>query len=89
MPAKKAKSPMKQEVSPIPRGFRSITPHVSTPDVAGAIATYQSAFGATVASKQTIPETDPVVFALVKIGSSQITVGKGDILGLGSVSLHL
>ena len=50
---------------------------------------YQSAFGATVTSTQTIPETDTVIFALVKIGNSQLTIGKGEVYGLGSVSLHL
>ncbi len=79
----------KSKVAPIPRGFRSITPHVTAPDVAGAVALYQSAFGATVTSTQTIPETDTVIFALVKIGNSLLTIGKGEVFGLGAVSLHL
>lgn len=82
-------SEKKAKVAPVPRGFRSITPHITTPDVADAVAMYQAALGATVESTQNIPDTETLVFALIKIGNSYLTIGLGEAIGLGSVSLHL
>lgn len=77
------------KVSPIPYGMRSITPHLTTSNVAETVAMYQEALGATLVSSQTIPDTDTIIFAMIKVGNSQLTVGHGEAFGPGSVSLHL
>lgn len=77
-----------KKIAPIPHGFRSITPHITTTDVSAAIALYERAFGASVASTETVPGTDAIIFARVKIGNSQITIGQGEVFGPGFVSLH-
>ena len=77
------------QVSPIPRGFRSITPNLTTKNVAQAVAMYQASLGAKIVSTQTIPSTDTIIFALLKIGNSLLTIGHGEAFNSGSVSLHL
>lgn len=79
----------KPKVAPVPRGFRSVTPHVTAPSVEKAVAVYQAALGAKLMSSQKIPDTDKMVFALIKIGNTQLSIGKGPTYGTGSVSLHL
>ncbi len=79
----------KAKPAPVPRGFRSLTPHVMAKNVGEAVAMYRAAFDAKLVSSQTIPDTETVIFAVLKIGNSQLTVGQGDPFGTGSVSLHL
>ncbi len=76
------------KVAPIPRGYRSVTPHITTSDIDAAIELYRSAFDATVVSTETVPNSDIVLFAQVKIGNSLMTIGRGDAFGPGVVSLH-
>lgn len=75
-------------VPPIPRGFRSLTPHVTTADVGEAVSLYETAFDAVVISSETIPDTETVMFAQIKIGNSLLTIGRGKTFGPGFVSLH-
>ena len=82
MPAKATK------VAPIPRGFRSITPYVTTPDVKAAVAVYQAALGASIESTIEVPDAGTTIFAQIRIGNSQLTVGHGAASGAGPVSLH-
>ncbi len=77
-----------KKVAPIPRGFRSLTPHLATPDVSAAITIYGAAFGASVASVEKAPDTDVILFAQVKIGNSLLTIGQGEAFGAGTLSLH-
>ena len=76
------------KVAPIPRGYRSVTPHITTTDVRAAIAGYQAAFGAVEVSVETAPNRDVAVFAQIKIGNSVLTIGAGEAFGAGFVSLH-
>lgn len=82
MPGKNTK------VAPIPRGFRSVTPHITTADVSAAVVLYETALGASVDSVEMAPGTDVIIFARVKIGNSQLTIGQGEAFGSGFVSLH-
>lgn len=75
-------------VAPIPRGFRAITPHITTNNVSTAVELYKAAFGATIESVDTVPNTDVVVFAQVKVNNSTLTIGQGEAFGSGYVSLH-
>lgn len=76
------------KVAPIPRGFRAITPHITAVDVGAAVELYEVALGGTIMSVETIPGTNTVIFAQVKIGNSAITIGQGEAFGAGFVSLH-
>ncbi len=77
-----------KKVAPIPRGYRAITPHITTGDVSAAVSLYQSAFGAEVVSSETVPGVDTIIFAHLKIGNSWLTIGQGETFGPGYVSLH-
>ena len=79
----------KAKVAPVPRGFRSVTPHIIAKNVEDAVAMYRAAFDAKLVSSQTVPDTDLVIFALIKIGNTQLSIGQGQPFGVGSVSLHL
>lgn len=76
------------KVAPIPRGFRALTPHITTGDVNAAVALYQAALGADVVLTEVAPGTDEVIFAQLKIGNSLLTLGQGEAFGPGYVSLH-
>lgn len=76
------------KVAPIPRGYRSITPYITTPDVKAAVALYQAALSATIVSTIEVPDTGTTVFAQIRIGNSQLAVGQGETPGAGTVSLH-
>jgi PhnB protein len=76
------------KVAPIPRGFRSVTPHITTPNVNAAITLYQESLGATLASVETAPNSDMIIFAQIKIGNSLLTIGQGEAFGPGFISLH-
>lgn len=81
-----ARKPAK--VAPIPRGFRAITPHITTADVGQAVALYEAAFDGVVGATEVIPGTDTLMFAQMRIGNSLITIGRGPALGGGLISLH-
>ncbi|RKF12705.1 VOC family protein [Roseovarius spongiae] len=77
-----------QKVAPIPRGFRSLTPHVLVADVSAAAALYQRAFGAVEVAVETAPGADRVAFAHLRIGNSALTLGQGDMPDPGQIGLH-
>lgn len=79
----------KAKVVSVPRGFRSVTPHIIATNVEDAVAMYKTAFNAKLMSSQTIPDTEIIIFAQIKIGNTLLTVGQGQSYGAGSVSLHL
>ena len=82
-------APKKTKVAPVPRGFRTVTPHLTAANVEQAVGMYQAALGAELVSSQTFPDADGIIFALIKIGNSQLTIGQGVTSGAGSVGLHL
>lgn len=77
------------KLATIPRGLRSLTPHVLCANVDEAIAFYQTAFGATVTSSQSHPTFAATVFAQLKIGNSALTVSQGQSSPGSALSLHL
>ncbi len=77
------------KVAPIPRGFRSVTPHIIAASVDDAVALYKAAFDAKLTGSQKVPGTQTLMFAKIKIGNTQLTIGQGQPFGIGSVSLHL
>ena len=77
-----------KKVAPIPKGYRSLTPHVLVHDVAAAVALYQTALGAEVTAAETAAGSDVQVFAQLRIGNSMLTVGMGEAYGAGQVMLH-
>ncbi|MCX7561260.1 hypothetical protein OS190_16955 [Sulfitobacter sp. F26204] len=79
----------KDKVAPVPRGFRSVTPHIIAASVEDAVAMYKTALDAKLMSSQTVPDTETIIFAKIKIGNSLLTIGQGQSYGVGSVSLHL
>lgn len=77
-----------QKVAPVPRGFRSLTPHVLVADVSAAAALYRKAFGAVEVATETAAGTDRVVFAHLRIGNSALTLGQGEVREPGQIGLH-
>ncbi|MEV8468832.1 VOC family protein [Fluviibacterium sp. DFM31] len=77
-----------RKVAPIPRGYRSITPHICVSDVDAAVGLYVNAFGATVVSTETALGSETTLFAQLKIGNALVTIGQGEGFGPGIVSLH-
>ncbi len=59
-------------VSPIPDGFRTVTPHMVVRDAAAAIDFYKKAFGAEEVMRMPGPDGQGVVHAEIKIGDSMI-----------------
>jgi len=87
------------EVSPIPEGFTSVTPHLTVAGAARAIAFYGQAFGAEEISRQAMPnDPDILMHAHIRMFGSPIMLvdtapewGNKDPRALGGspVSIHL
>ncbi|ABG30524.1 hypothetical protein CEP88_14380 [Roseobacter denitrificans] len=77
-----------KKVAPIPRGYRSLTPHITTADVQYTIDLYTAALGAEVVETETVPDSDVLVGAVVKIGNSTLSISLGTAYGAGVLSLH-
>jgi PhnB protein len=60
---------MAEEVSPIPRGYHSVTRKLIVRDAAGALEYYKKAFGAEVTSRHDRPDGN-IMHATIKIGDS-------------------
>jgi uncharacterized glyoxalase superfamily protein PhnB len=58
------------KVSPVPRGYHTVTPHIVVRDAAGAIDFYKSAFGATEVNRTQMGPGGPILHAEVRIGDS-------------------
>lgn len=76
------------KLATIPRGLRSLTPHVLCSDVDAAVALYQSIFDARVATSQPHPNGEALVFAQLRIGNSALTLSRGQPSSGGALSLH-
>jgi PhnB protein len=67
---------MSKKISPIPRGYRTITPCLTVSGVDSAVAFYQAAFGAELLTRQTGADESVAVHATVKIGNSIIALNQ-------------
>lgn len=76
------------KIATVPRGLRSLTPHILCANVDEAIALYQAAFGASVVTTQPHPATNASVFAHLKIGNSAVTLSQGQSTRGSALSLH-
>lgn len=65
---------MAGNVSPIPNGFHSITPHLVIKNAGEAINFYKKAFGATEVCAMPGPDGKSVMHAELQIGSSRIMI---------------
>ena len=59
-------------VNPVPTGFHSITPHLVIRGAAKAIEFYKQAFGAEALGAMSMPGSDKIMHATIKIGDSMI-----------------
>jgi uncharacterized glyoxalase superfamily protein PhnB len=62
----------KPAVSPIPEGFRTVTPSLVIDGAAAAIEFYVKAFGATEIDRATSPDGSTIMHATIQIGDSRI-----------------
>ena len=81
------------KISPVPQGFRTVTPHLIVGDGKKAIDFYQRAFGAEVVRK-IAPPGGPVMHADLKIGDSIVMLademeGQKAPQGQTPVTIHL
>ena len=58
------------KISPVPKEFHTVTPHIVVRDSAGAIDFYKRAFAATEISRTQMGSGGPIVHAEVRIGDS-------------------
>ena len=65
---------MSKKVSPIPRGYRTVTTCLTVYDVDAALAFYQAAFGAETLTRLSEADDAPAVHATIKIGNSIIAL---------------
>ena len=65
---------MSKKISPIPRGYRTVTTCLTVFDVDAAIAFYQAAFGAELLTRQTGADEAVAIHATIKIGNSIIAL---------------
>lgn len=70
---------MTSNVSPIPQGFHTVTPHLMVSDGAAAIAFYKEAFGAEEIGRMPGPDGKGVMHASLRVGDSMLFLG--DIAG--------
>jgi len=71
MPAKKSKTKKIQSVSPIPSGFKTVTPYLALDRGAEAIEFYKKAFGAKELAREATPD-GKIIDARIRIGDSII-----------------
>jgi uncharacterized glyoxalase superfamily protein PhnB len=62
----------KPAVSPIPEGFRTVTPTLTVHAAAEAIEFYVRAFGATEIDRATSPDGSKIMHATIQIGDSRL-----------------
>lgn len=65
-----------KKISPIPRGYRTVTTCLTVVDVDAALAFYQAAFGAEVLTRLSEAEEAPALHATIKIGNSIIALNR-------------
>ena len=89
---------MRKKVSPIPKGYRTVTPVIVVRGIQEAIEFYQGCFGAEPSHKVLSPDELSVVAVTLKIGNSLVRVMEESLenkilspsaLGGAAASLHL
>jgi len=66
----------KKNVSPIPKGFHTITPGLAVRNAAQAIEFYKKAFGAKENMRMNMPDGKTIMHAEIQIGDSKIMLGE-------------
>ncbi len=66
----------KKKVSPIPKGYHTVTPGLAVRNAAQAIEFYKKAFGAKEKARMYGPDGKTIMHAEIKIGDSQIMLGE-------------
>src|SRR5437667_10796130 len=92
----KAKKPGKSKKTPIPPGFRTVTPYLAINGAAAAIDWYKKAFGAKELARQAVPD-GKLMHARIRIRDSIVTLSdtfpggtqSPDALGNIPVTLHI
>jgi uncharacterized glyoxalase superfamily protein PhnB len=80
---------MPKKVRPVPKGFTTVTPHLSIKDANAALAFYKKAFGAKVLGKMLAPD-GKLLHADLMIGDAHVFVSEPMMGGEpGSTSIHL
>jgi PhnB protein len=80
---------MPKKVRPVPKGFTTVTPHLSVKDAQAAIAFYKKAFGAKLLGKMLAPD-GKVLHADLMIGDAHVFVSDPMMGGAPSSSaVHL
>ena len=67
---------MSKKISPIPRGYRTVTTCLTVFDVDAALAFYQAAFGAEILTRLSEADDAPALHATIKIGNSIIALNR-------------
>lgn len=81
------------KISPVPPGFRTVTPHLVVRNAAAALDFYRRAFGAEIINKLGGPE-GPIMHAEIRIGDSIVMLndemeGQSGPQGPSPVTIHL
>lgn len=89
---------MSTPVTPIPEGFATLTPYLVVKDAPKAIEFYKKAFGAEEIARSTMPGSDAVMNAQLRIGDSMLMLSEEfpqwgskspKSLGGSAVSVHI
>ena len=67
---------MAKKVSPIPKGYHTVTPGLAVRNAAQAIEFYKKAFGAKEKARMYGPDGKTIMHAEIKIGDSHIMLGE-------------
>ncbi|HEY8139791.1 MAG TPA: VOC family protein [Nitrososphaera sp.] len=70
------KAAKKARVSPVPKGYHTVTPGLAVRDAARAIEFYKTAFGAKEKMRMPGPDGRTIMHAELQIGDSHIMVGE-------------
>src|SRR5437870_12543942 len=92
----KAKKPAKSKKTPIPPGFRTVTPYLAINGAAAAIDWYKKAFGAKELARQAVPD-GKLMHDRFRIGDAIVMLSdtfpggtqSPDALGNSTVTLHI
>jgi len=74
--AKKKKASSRKKVSPIPKGYQTVTPGLAVRNAAQAIEFYKKAFGAKEKMRMNGPDGKTIMHAEIQIGNSHIMLGE-------------
>lgn len=74
--AKKKKASSRKKVSPIPKGYQTVTPGLAVRNAGQAIEFYKKAFGAKEKMRMNGPDGKTIMHAEIQIGNSHIMLGE-------------